>query len=87
MNYNQTPVDVKKTVKKGFIYLLIAFPFVLVVATCLTIINAPLWVILLCNVVTGGIVVFVSMVISNKIKEKKEKDKSNKPKAFDPFKD
>ena len=87
MAYNQTPVDVKKTVKKGAIYLLVAFPFVLACAVGLNIIGAPLWATLLCNVVVGGIVVFIEIIISNKIKEKREKDKINKPKEFDPFKD
>ena len=87
MNYNQTPVDIKKTVKKGCILLLVAFPFVLACAVCLKIIGAPVWAILLCNVVVGGIVVFIEIIILNKIKEKREKANENKPKEFDPFKD
>lgn len=87
MALNQTPVDVRKTVKRGFKYLLIAFPFVLVCAVFLSIINAPLWAILLCNVVVGGLVVVIEIFISNKINERKEKAKEGKPKEFDPFKD
>ena len=87
MSYNQTPVDVKRTVKKGFIYLLVAFPFVLICSVFLTIINAPVWATILCNVVVGGIVVVIEIFISNKIKERKEKENFGKPKQFDPFKD
>lgn len=86
MNYNQSPYDVKKTLKKGLVYLLIAFPFVLVVATLLTIANAPLAVILLCDVVVGGGIVFVVWIIHNKIIEKRQKNK-NGQKKYDPFKD
>ena len=86
-NFNQTPLDVKQTLKRGFIYLLIAFPFVLVVATIMTIIKAPLWAVLLCNVIAGAGVVAIAMIINNKIKEKKAKEKDIKPKEFDPFRD
>lgn len=85
-NFNMAPYDVKKTVKTGFLYLLIAFPFVLIVATVLTIINAPLWAIMLCNIVTGGGVVFLAYIIHNKIKEKRNKNKGQ-GKDFDPFRD
>ena len=88
MSYNQTPYDIKQTLKRGLIYLLIAFPFILVVATLLTIAKAPLWVIMLCNIVVGGSVVFVAMVINNKLKERKQnKEEANLGKKFDPFKD
>ncbi len=83
---DQTPYDAMKTIKQGFIYLLIAFPFVLFVATVLTIIKAPLWAIMLCNVVAGGGVVFLVYIIHNKIKEK-AKIKREKDGNFDPFKD
>ena len=86
MQNNLTPYDVKKTVKRGAIYLLIAFPFVLAVATALTIIKAPLWAIMFCNVVVGGGVVLLEMLICKKMEERKKKkrgDNSN----FDPFKD
>lgn len=85
-NLNQTPYDVKKTVKTGFLYLLIAFPFVLFVATVLTIVKAPLAVIMLCNIVTAGGVVFLEYVVHNKIKEKRNQNKDSKS-DFDPFKD
>ena len=68
MSNYQTPNDVKKIVKQGCIYLLIAFPFVLAVATILTIINAPLWAIMFCNVVVGGGVILFEIFIHNKIK-------------------
>ena len=83
MNYN-SPLDVKKTVKQGVIYLLIAFPFVLFVATVLTIVNAPLWAIMFCNIVVGGGVILLEYIIHNKIKENKKKKNES---TFDPFKD
>ena len=88
MSYNQTPYDIKQTLKRGLIYLLIAFPFILVVATLLTIAKAPIFVVMICNVVVGGIVVFIAMIINNKRKEKKQKSEdANVGKKFDPFKD
>lgn len=86
MNYNQTPYDVKKTVKQGFIYLLIAFPFVLIVATLLTILKAPLIVVMICNIVVGGGVVLIAWIVHTKIKDKKAKEQKLGNK-FDPFKD
>lgn len=87
MNYNQTPYDIKQTLKRGFAYLLIAFPVVLICSTLLTIIKAPLAVILLCDVVVGGGVVLLVWIIHNKIKEKKAIKAETEPKKFDPFKD
>lgn len=87
MSYNQSPYDVKKTLKQGLIYLLIALPFVAVVAVALTIAKVPPLVIMLCNVVTGGFVVLISYLIHCKMKEKKEQKMKNQPKKFDPFKD
>ena len=87
MNYNQTPYDIKQTLKRGLVYLLIAFPFVIAVGVLLTIAKASLFVTLLCEVVTGGLVVFVVWIIHNKIIERREKNKANEPKKFDPFKD
>ena len=86
-NYYGSPLDVKKTLKTCLIYLLIAFPFVAVAAVLLTLTNAPLWAIMLCNVVTGGAVILVTYFIHGKIKEKKKHQQENKPKKFDPFKD
>lgn len=85
MNY--TPIDIKKTLKQGLIYLLIAFPFILVVAVCLTIIKAPLWAIMVCNVTVGGVVIILSYMIHNKIKEKRKVKEKDQPKKYDPFKD
>ena len=59
MQNNLSPFDVKKTLKKGLIFLLIALPFMSVVAILLTIIKAPQWLTMLATVVTGGIVVFI----------------------------
>ena len=86
MSYN-SPYDVKQTLKQGLIYLLIALPFVAVVAVALTIINAPLWAVMLCNVTVGGVVVLVAYIVHNKIKEKRKQKEKNEPKKFDPFKD
>ena len=85
MNY--TTVDIKNTLKQGLIYLLIAFPFILVVAVCLTIIRAPLWAVMLCNVAVGGVVIILAYIIHSKIKEKRKEKEKAKPKKFDPFKD
>lgn len=85
MNY--TPMDVKKILKQGLIYMLIALPFVMVVAVCLTILKAPLWLVLLGNVTVGGGVIFLCYVIHSKIKENKANKQKNKPKKYDPFKD
>ena len=80
----QSPAEIKQTLKRGLIYLLIAFPFILVIATILTIVGSPLWVIMLCNITVGGAVIIVEIVIYNKIKsKKKEQNKSN----YDPFRD
>ena len=87
MSYNQTPYDIKQTLKQGLIYLLIALPFVAIVAVLLTIIKAPVGVVMLCNIITGGIVVFVAYVIHNNIKEKRKQKQKDQPKKFDPFKD
>lgn len=85
MNNNPTPYDMKKTVKQGAIYLLIAFPFVLVVAGVLNYVNAPLWLIMLANITVGGVVVWITYIIHGKIKAKKNANKD--PNKFDPFKD
>ena len=87
MNFDQTPYDIKKTVKQGFIYLLIAFPFVLISSILLTIVKAPLFVVMFSNVVVGGGVIFVVWIIHNKIKEKRQNSKNDNTKKFDPFKD
>ena len=87
MNYNQSPSDIKKTLKTMLIYLLIALPFICVVAVGLTILKVNPVVIMLCNVVTGGIVVCIAYVVHSKIKSKKEQENFGKPKKFDPFKD
>ena len=86
MSYYDSPIDVKKTLKIGLIYLAIALPFVAVVAVLLTLAKAPVGVVMLCNVVTGGVVVFVCYIVHNKIKEKR-KEKAKDGKKFDPFKD
>lgn len=87
MSYNQTPYDIKQTLKRGLVYLLIAFPFVIAVGVAMTIAKASLFVTLLCEVVTGGFVVLIAWIVHNKLTERKEQQKQFEPKKFDPFKD
>lgn len=87
MNYNHSPNEIKGLLKQGLIYLLIALPFVAVVAVGLTIAKVNPLVIMLCNVVVGGIVILVAYIIHSKIKEKRAEKQKNSPKKFDPFKD
>jgi len=86
MNNNLTPFEVKKTLKDGLIYLLIALPFMLLVATLLTIINAAYWLTMLATVVVGGFEVLLCVIIHGKIKEKR-KENREKDTKFDPFRD
>lgn len=86
MKNNLTPFDIKKMIKKGLIYLLIALPFMSVVAVLLTIIKADYWLTMFATIVVGGIVVFICYVISNNREEKKKRENEDKGK-FDPFKD
>ena len=81
-----TPFDIQKALKKGLLYLLIASPFMLVLAVILTIANAPFWLNLLSIVIVGGGVVLVCYAVSLKRADKK-KQKSEKDGKFDPFKD
>ena len=87
MNYNQSPYDIKKTLKQILIYLLIALPFIAMVAVGLTILKVNPIVIMLCNVVTGGLVIGICYIIHSKMKDKRTKRQESKPKKFDPFKD
>ena len=84
MKNNLIPFDVKKTIKKGLIFLLIALPFMSVVAILLTIAKVQQWLTMLATIVTGGIVVFICYIVSNSRAEKKKAEKDSK---FDPFKD
>lgn len=85
---NLTPFDIKKTLKRGLVYMLIALPFMAVVAVLLTIVNAPYFLILSATVVTGGGVVLLSFIIHSKREEKKKLEQEQNPsKQFDPFKD
>lgn len=80
------PLDVKRTLKTGLIYLAIAFVFMLITSTILTILKVPVWLNVMAGVVVGGIVVFICYLIHNKLKEKK-KQKRDESIKFDPFKD
>ena len=84
MENNLSSFDMKKTLKTGAIYLLIAFPFVLIVSTILTIVNIPHWLNMLISVVVGAVVVFICYIVHNKIKQKRKENSENE---FDPFKD
>ena len=59
----------------------------IVVATILTILKAPIFWIMFANIVVGGGVILIEVVIHNKIKQRKEEKLKNEPKKFDPFKD
>lgn len=83
---NLTPFDIKKTLKRGMIYMLIALPFMLVVGVLLTIVNAPYWLSLMATVVVGGAVILVCFLLNAKLDEKR-KQKQQESSKFDPFKD
>ena len=86
MSNNNTPFDYSKTLKRGFIYLLIAAPFMAVLCVVLTIVDCPFWLNLLITVALGGAIVLLCIYIRSKRKEKKDKEnKGNK--KFDPFRD
>ena len=82
---NNTQMSYVQTAKQWFIYMLIAFPFMLISSTALTIIKAQLWIILVCDVLIGFVIVLLCYVIHSKIKEKREDKLKNE--KFDPFKD
>lgn len=85
---NLTPFDIKKTLKRGCIYLLIALPFMAVIAVLLTIVNAPYFLTLIATVVVGGGVVLVCFLIQSRRDEKKKIEQVLNPSnKFDPFKD
>ena len=84
MQNNLTPYDIKKSIKRGFIYLLIALPFMLVVATILTIVKAPQWLTMLSTVVIGGCIVLICAIIYSKLEEKRKKKNEGK---YDSFRD
>lgn len=85
---NLSQFDVKKTLKQGLIYMLIALPFMAVIGVLLTIINAPYFLTLSATVIVGGCVVFVCFIIHSKREEKRKIEKENNPSnKFDPFKD
>lgn len=86
MQNNYSQYDIKKSIKRGCIYLLIALPFMLVIATVLTIIKAPYWLIMLATIVVGGGVVLISLIVNNKLEEKR-KNKEKDADKFDPFRD
>lgn len=78
------PQNYKQSIVRGLVYLLIALPFMSVVCVLMTILNVPYTLTMFATVVVGGIVVFLSMVIYGKIRQKREREKQDK---FDPFKD
>lgn len=78
--------DTKKTFNKWLIYLLISFPFMIIVGTIITALGAPLWAILLCEVLFGALVLLICYVIGNKRQENKAK-KREQNNNYDPFRD
>ena len=85
---NLTPFDIKKTLKRGLLYLLIALPFMSIVAVLLTIVKAPYVLILIATVVSGGCVVLLCFLIQSKRDEKRKLEQELNPSSkFDPFKD
>ncbi|MBE7082546.1 MAG: hypothetical protein E7378_02560 [Clostridiales bacterium] len=86
MSNNNTPFDYTQTLKRGFIYLLIAAPFMAVLCVVLTIVNCPFVLNLIITVALGGAIVLLCMYIRSKKKEKKDKENQGK-KKFDPFRD
>lgn len=81
---NNSVYDAKLVIKRAFILLLIAFPFMLIVATLLSIANVPTWLIFVCTILSGFAIFLLEYVIYTKHKEKKEKQRTSN---FDPFKD
>ena len=68
--------------------MLIALPFMAVIAVLLTIVKAPYFLILSATVVMGGAVVLICFLIQAKRDEKKRiQEEINPSKKFDPFKD
>ena len=86
MQDNMSPYDIKKSIKRGCIYLLIAVPFMLIISVVLTIANAPYWLIMLATIVVGGGVVLLCVMINGKLEEKR-KLKQKQDDKFDPFRD
>lgn len=84
MSNKFSPYEYKNSIKRGFIYLLIASPFMLAIATVLTIVKAPYWLTMLATIVVGGFIVLICAIVRAKMTEKKERNKKDK---FDPFKD
>ena len=84
MQNNMVPYDIKKSIKRGCIYLLIALPFMLIVATVLTIVKAPHWLTMLATIVLGGGVVLICVIINSKLEEKRKRKNENK---YDSFRD
>lgn len=84
-NNGLAPFDIKKSLKKGMIFMLIAIPLMLVVSVLLNIAKAPFWLNLLSTVIVGGVVILLCFVVDLN-KKQKIKDKKQ-AKDFDPFKD
>ena len=81
---NNSTYDAKLIVKRWAIFLLIAFPVMLVVATILTVVNVPTWAVYICTILSGGATLLLEYVIYLRRKEKREKEMTSN---FDPFKD
>lgn len=86
MQNDMSPYDIKKSIKRGCIYLLMAIPLMLVISVALTIINAPYWLTMLATIVSGGAVVLLCVIVNGK-REEKRKLKQKQDDKFDPFRD
>ena len=81
---NNSAYDAKLILKKTFIFLLLCFPVMLIIATTLTILNVPVWAIFICTILVGGAMFMLIYVLYLKKKEKQEEKRTSN---FDPFKD
>jgi len=81
---NYSYLDTKLILKKVLIFLIIAFPFMLALATLLAVLNAPVWAIFVCTIMFGGAVFLLEYIIYIRRKEKQDEQRKTN---YDPFKD
>lgn len=80
--------EYKKTLKKGFLFIILSLPFMAIVSFLLSyFFNVPLWLNIFVNVLLGMILCFVFYLISVKIENRKKKKELTDGKPFDPFAD
>lgn len=84
MNKHLYELDMNLLIKKIGIYLLIAIPFMLVIAVILNIVKSPFWL----NVIITFLVAVITELICFVIYFKKRDKLQSQPKdKYDPFKD